>query len=1237
MSERFYLSLLAAGFACIVTLAPISNSVTAAGGRNSTAAETAANSPDEAARALAEGTALLRRNRADLALPLLESALKLFTQANDRSGLAASHDALGDIYLRHGQHAPAIEHFRRAAEAFSAQNETANAALMFAKLGETYYLAGDEPAARAAFARIGEGEKRNSGAAGTGLNAGAKTGAGGRNNSGAGGGAISSLTFASISSLLPDSCSSLSPGSSAPSSSLINSAANVASRITSGGNAPGGNAQVNPVRNPPANASNNPAGTRPNNPAGNSTNNPTGRPSNNPSNNPSGRPSNNPSSNPSNNPSSNPAGNSPSNPSARSPNNPANNSPGNSANKPSGKPSNNAPRNMGRAPKKLDDLGRMDLRVFDEQGNPVKGAKARLSTTRPNGIFCDCVEETNATGQAVLPAIHVGEVLKLEVNAPGFEPLEQIVPAQQLAEPVKVTLQTKSAAPSAPLPKPGQKFAHAVMPRRTANTQSVAAQLAASAANTLGASVSPAASNACFDFYRLFIAYATSELTLARADFKNNRLDSAQAHYRNVLAAADTNSQAGNLAAARLFRAVSRTSLGDIALRQSRFADALKFYGQAAEIARQDGRAELTWGAERGLGKTYWVMSAVAANDSAASKNRDDALRHYRDALGIIETLFAGSLRADDARSNFLATTKDVYDEAAGALAELALTNAPAAAPASRNQASAHASKANGALPLEGQSLSYAAEAFRIVEQGKARSLLDMLGDARTEVREGVPVALLERKAANMARQQEIANLLGGVGLLRSSAPQQSVAELEAELERLTLEFNSLENGIRTGSPRYAALMRTQPLTLAEVQRQVLDDATALLEYNLGTHQSYLFAATKTGLTLYRLPSRAQIERQAIELRQQLVPAGSRRAIAGINVESTTRGLTLGAPSAAPASVSAYVAAANALYNTVVAPAISSVGEKRLLVVPDGALNYVPFESLVANTQGLDYSALAYLVKTNEIVYAPSASVVAVLRQGARRNDAGRAAGMLLVADPVFDASDARLKNSTPGASRARESVQRLSLASALSDVTNLKSDKLKLVRLDGTRSEAEEIARLARASGNQADVWLDFDANEANLRARKLDNYRVLHFATHGLLDAERPQFTGLALSLVGQTDGDGFLRVEEVFNLRLGSPLVMLSACETGLGRERRGEGVIGLTRAFMYAGAPTVGVSLWSVGDKSTAELMPEFYRRLLAGGGSAPVAAMRASQLSMIAGRKYSAPFYWSPFVLVGDWR
>ncbi len=1167
MSERFNLSLFAVVFACLLALAPLSPEVTSAASPDATKTEAAR-------RVLAEGTALLRRNRTDQALPLLENALRLSTDANDRSGLAAASDALGDIYLRHGQYTIAIEHFRRAAEAFLAQREKANAALMFAKLGEAYYFAGDEQGARAAFARIGETSEGDAAGKGIGV-----TASGGGRSDNSRRRESRGMTFASISAALPglSSCPLFNPANSGL-PQLASAVSNVA-----GGNTPAGTAG-NPSGNAPGNLSGNPSGRPPVNPSNNSASNP----SNKPSGNSAGRPSNNA------------LGNSSTKPANGRPTTPSNSAPGNTTGK--------LP-NRGRAPKKLDDLGRMDLRVVDQDGNPVKGAKGRLSTTRPNGIFCDCWEVTDEAGRAVLPPLHVGKVLKLEVNAPGYEPLEQIVPAERLAEPFKVTLQSKDAL------KSGQKFAHAPLTRAVAPP-------------------APAASGACFDLHRLFVAYVTSEFTLARADFDKNNLASAQSHYRNVLAAADTNAPAGNLAAARLFRAVARTSLGDIALRQSRFTDALKFYGEAAEIARRDGRAELTWGAERGLGKTHWVLAAGAANAQTEARHRDAALRHYRAALDIIETLFAGSLRADNARSSFLATTKDVFDEAAGVFAELVLMNAP---PAPRAQASAHAPSPAADRPLEGKSLAYAAEAFRIVERGRARSLLDMLGEAHGEVREGVPGALLARKAANMARQQELANLLGGVALVavNGGTPKQGVAELEAELERLTVEFDSLENQIRTSSPRYAALVRAEPLTLAEVQRQVLDASTVLLEYSLGAHQSYLFAVTQTGVTLHRLPARERIERQAIELRQQLIPAGLRRAIAGINVENT-RGLTLGSPSTASANVGAYTAAAHALYRMVVAPAAASIGDRRMLVVPEGALNYVPFESLVTTTQGVDYSTLSYLVRTNELVYAPSASVAAEVRRQAKRDAAGRSGGMLLVADPVFDAGDLRLQGSSQNAARARASVPRPSLASALADVTNVRNGNLKLARLDGTRSEAEEIARLARSSGRQADVWLDFDADEANLSARKLDGYRVLHFATHGLLDAERPQFTGLALSLVGQTEADGFLRVDEVFNLRLGSPLVMLSACETGLGKERRGEGVIGLTRAFMYAGAPTVGVSLWSVGDKSTAELMPEFYRRLLAGQEGAP-AAMRASQLAMINGKRYSAPFYWSPFVIVGDWR
>jgi CHAT domain-containing protein len=314
------------------------------------------------------------------------------------------------------------------------------------------------------------------------------------------------------------------------------------------------------------------------------------------------------------------------------------------------------------------------------------------------------------------------------------------------------------------------------------------------------------------------------------------------------------------------------------------------------------------------------------------------------------------------------------------------------------------------------------------------------------------------------------------------------------------------------------------------------------------------------------------------------------------------------------------------------------VGNRRLVIVADGALNFVPFEALVTTDRGGDYSSLDYLIKTNKVSYAPSASVTAAVRE--QKRAVGR--NILLVADPVFSASDPRVQTG-PAASRAGV-TRGLGLDSAVNDVNGptvngspQSAGPLRLPRLPGTRNEAEQIGRLAKASGEQGDLWLDLGANEDDLKHRDIQNYRVLHVATHGVLDAMRPQFSGLVLSLVGnKSDDDGFLRTGEVFNLRLGAPLVMLSACESGLGKVKRGEGVTGLSRAFMYAGATTVGVTLWSVADKPTAELMTDFYQRLL-GPNPLPSEAIREAQLAMISGKKYSAPFYWAPFVLVGEWK
>jgi CHAT domain-containing protein/tetratricopeptide (TPR) repeat protein len=717
--------------------------------------------------------------------------------------------------------------------------------------------------------------------------------------------------------------------------------------------------------------------------------------------------------------------------------------------------------------------------------------------------------------------------------------------------------------------------------------------------------------------YRQFVIYAIYETGLGRADYANNQMDSAKTHFDNALAAAD-NPIYGKFGQARRWRVASRTSLGDVALNQGRYADAVKLFTQAADGAKKDNRPDLMWPAQRGMGRSRWMAAASEKDQKKAAKAREEAIAAYRQALGTIEAMRAGSLSADEARSTFLSTTKDVFDEAAGALAERALM-------------------ASTGGPLTGAALTDAAEAFKITEQARARSLLDMLGESGTNITEGVPADLLKRKQENLDRQQEIAEILTGASL-SEEGQKKSNADLEAEHDKLKTEQDSIENQIRASSPRYASLTLPQPLTLSEVQQQVLDDKTALLEYSLGPQNSYLWAVTQGAVSLYKLPARSAVDQQAVDLRNQLVPTQHRTRIVGIDVAGNqTRGL--GVATADAGAAGAFATASNALYKTAVEPAAKDIGDKRVLIVADGALNYIPFEALVTASGGSDYAALPYLVKTNEIIYAPSASVVSVIRKQASPSTSKN---VLLVADPVFSSNDPRSKGATAGAQTGGE-TRGLGLSSAVSDVsgqaiTNTPAQGLPLNRLNGTRLEAEEIAKLTRTAGGTPDIWLDLNASEANMQTKDLKNYRIVHVATHGLLNAERPQFSGLVLTLVGNKANDGFLRTDEIFNLKLGSPLVMLSACETGLGKEKKGEGVIGLTRAFMYAGAPTVGVSLWSVDDRSTANLMMDMYKQMLTGQGISASAAKRAAQQNMIAtGKKYAAPFYWAPFVLVGEWK
>jgi tetratricopeptide (TPR) repeat protein len=330
------------------------------------------------------------------------------------------------------------------------------------------------------------------------------------------------------------------------------------------------------------------------------------------------------------------------------------------------------------------------------------------------------------------------------------------------------------------------------------------------------------------DEYRVSIVYSSYELGMGRLAYAANDLEAAKKHFDNALQAAGS-SIAGiaKLGQVRRFRAASRTSLGDVAMLQGKYKDATKFYNDAKKGAQDDKRLDLMWPAQRGLGRSLWLQAAQEKDPKKALSLRESAVANYRESLATIETLREGSLRADESRTTFLASIKDVFDEAASAYASLALLVSPGAG-----------------APLSGKSLEYAGEAFRINEQSRARSLLDMLSETDAVITEGVPAELLKRKQENLDRQQDIADILTGINISTEDLKKKP-AELDAELETLQSEYEEIENQIRTASPRYATLTANKPLTLSEVQQSVLDDQTVLAEYALHPDESYLFVASK--------------------------------------------------------------------------------------------------------------------------------------------------------------------------------------------------------------------------------------------------------------------------------------------------------------------------------------------------------------------------------------------------------
>lgn len=594
---------------------------------------------------------------------------------------------------------------------------------------------------------------------------------------------------------------------------------------------------------------------------------------------------------------------------------------------------------------------------------------------------------------------------------------------------------------------------------------------------------------------------------------------------------------------------------------------AFDYYARALPIWRAVGDRNGEVGALYGMAR-----AESAQGDLLAASQRTEA------ALAIINTLRT-KVTSLDLRASYFASVQDLYKLHIDLLMRL-----------HRRQ------------PTAG----FDVAALKTYEQARARSLIDMLAEASADIRQGGDPGLL-------ARERSLQQLLNAeadrqMRLFSGEHTEESEAAVRRKIEDLLTQLLGIEAGLKAQSPRYAALTQPAPLGLAEIQTTVTDDETLLLEYSLGEERSYLWTVTATSFSSYELPPRAAIEAAARRC-YELLNARNRYVKFETAAEKRERVRQADAE---------YPSAAAALSQMLFGPVAAQLGQKRLLVVPDGALEFLPFAALADPS---DRSFVPLMVH-HEVTSIPSASTLAVLR----REFEGRASAEKVVAvfaDPVFDKTDERVTGNVSRNAGGHHVAEKI-------DVDEQESPPLP--RLPYTRQEAEAILALAPSTRRKAA--LGFEANRAAAMSDELSKYRIIHFATHSFLDSMHPELSGIALSMLDRQGRPqkGFLRSHEIFNLRLGADLVVLSGCRTGLGKEVKGEGLYGMTRGFMYAGSKRVLVSLWDVQDQATAGLMTDFYRGLLGTKQLHTAAALRAAQIAIWRESRWQAPYYWAGFVL-----
>ena len=463
----------------------------------------------------------------------------------------------------------------------------------------------------------------------------------------------------------------------------------------------------------------------------------------------------------------------------------------------------------------------------------------------------------------------------------------------------------------------------------------------------------------------------------------------------------------------------------------------------------------------------------------------------------------------------------------------------------------------------------FAEKAFDVSERSRARTLLDLL---TTSSQDAACEELLERQL--------------------HPRPQPEVA-----------------NAAEAGPP-------SSTLTLKEVQAEIEPENTVLLEYALGDEKSYVWAVEYGQISGHELPQSQRIRKLVEGFRQTIVPPQLKAGESASDYQARVR-----------RQEQSYKVYARQLSRLLLGP-VELAGAKRVLIVPDGSLQYVPFAALLIPVSG---SGEQLLISRYEVNVLPSASVLGTLRKTASKRVPPTATAAIF-ADPVFEADDPRISNNRGKARGAQE--RPMALTRAISDIGGAQY----IPRLEASRDEANAIVHVLHSPGSQeVHVSLDFAASRDFVIKDGLTRFRLVHFATHGLVDSRRPEMSGLILSLFDRNGRkqDGYLRLGEIYKMKLSADLVVLSSCESALGKDLEAEGIIGLPRGFLYAGAKSVIASLWKVNDEATAKLMATLYAGIQR--GESPSMALRGAQLKLTHDEQWSNPYYWAAFVLQGEYR